>query len=88
MDPKSPFIAALCAVVVGGCTSLTPYFDQQVGRAVDMAKARQTVNPDASRNTDPVAGIGGGPADASMDEYQKSFTAPPPTFTVINIGGG
>jgi hypothetical protein len=35
-----------------------------------------------------VAGIGGAPADSAVDEYHKSFTAPPPTFTVINIGGG
>ena len=88
MNLKPRLIAALGALLLSGCTSLSPYFDQQVGRAVDMAKARQTVNPEASRNTDPVAGIGGAPADAAMDEYQKSFTAPPPTFTVINIGGG
>lgn len=88
MNLERCFVGALGAILISGCTSLTPYFDQQVGRAVDMAKARQIVNPEASRNTDPVAGIGGGPADAAMDEYQKSFTAPPPTFTVINIGGG
>jgi hypothetical protein len=46
------------------------------------------VNPEASRNTDPVAGIGGTPADSAIDEYHNSFKAPPPTFTVINIGGG
>ena len=78
----------LALLFIGGCTSLTPHFDQQIGRAVETAKAQQTVNPDASRNTDPVAGIGGTPADSAMDEYHNSFKAPPPTFTVINIGGG
>jgi hypothetical protein len=80
-------ICTLALLLIGGCTSLSPHFDQQVGLAVNTAKAQQTVNPEASRNADPVAGIGGTPADSAIDEYHKSFTAPPPTFTVINIGG-
>jgi hypothetical protein len=80
-------VCTLALFLIGGCTSLSPHFDQQVGLAVNTAKARQAVNPDASRNADPVAGIHGTPADATIDEYHKSFTAPPPTFTVINIGG-
>lgn len=78
----------LALFLVGGCMSPSPHFDQQVGLAVNTAKARQTLNPDASRNTDPVAGIGGTEADFTIDEYHNSFKAPPPTFTVINIGGG
>jgi hypothetical protein len=78
----------LALFLIGGCTSLSPHFDHQVGLAVNTAKAQQTVNPEASRNADPVAGIGGTPADSAIDEYHKSFTAPPPTFNVINIGGG
>jgi len=80
----------LCTValsLISGCMSLSPHFDQQVGLAVNTSKAQQIINPDASRNTDPVAGIGGTPADSAIDEYHKSFVAPPPTFTVINIGG-
>jgi hypothetical protein len=80
-------VCTLALFLIGGCTSLSPRFDQQVGLAVNTAKARQIVNPDASRNPDPVAGIGGTPADAAIDEYHKSFTAPPPTFNVINVTG-
>jgi hypothetical protein len=87
MKLKPPFIGALF-LLIGGCATQTPYFDQQLGRAVETAKARQTINPDASRNTDPVAGIGATPADSAIDEYHNSFKSPPPTFTVINIGGG
>ena len=86
LEPR--IIGALGALLIGGCSSLSPYFDQQVGSAVEMAKARQTLNPEASRNTDPVAGIGGTPADSAVDEYHKSFTAPPPTFPVFNVFGG
>ena len=88
MKLTRPLVCALALLLIGGCTSLTPHFDGQVGLAVNTAKARQIINPDASRNTDPVAGIGGTPADSAIDEYHKSFTSPPPTFTVINIGGG
>jgi hypothetical protein len=77
----TPLLACTLALfLIGGCTSLSPHFDQQVGLAVNTAKARQTVNPEASRNADPVAGIGG--------EYHNSFKAPPPTFQVINASGG
>jgi hypothetical protein len=46
------------------------------------------VNPEASRNADPVAGIGGTPAAFAIGEYHNSFKAPPPTFQVINASGG
>lgn len=81
-------VCTLALLLLGGCISVSPHFDQQVGLAVNTAKALQTINPDASRNTDPVAGIGGTEADFTIDEYHNSFRAPPPTFTVINIGGG
>jgi hypothetical protein len=88
MDLKRPLVSALALLLIGGCASPSPYFDHQFGRAVDAAKARQTLNPDASRNTDPVAGIDGIPADHAVDEYHNSFKTPPPTFPVINIGVG
>ena len=81
-------VSTLTLLLINGCMSLSPYFDQQVGLAVNTAKAQQTINPDASRNSNPVAGIGGTEADFTIDEYHNSFKAPPPTFTVINIGGG
>ena len=81
-------VCTLAIFLIAGCTSLSPHFDGQVGLAVNTAKARQTLNPDASRNADPVAGIGGTPAGFAIDEYHNSFRAPPPTFQVINVGGG
>ncbi len=74
-------LAALC-----GCSTATPYVDANLGLAVNTAKAQQTVNPDASRNTDPVAGIGGVPAQESLTRYNDSFKAPPPTFEIITGG--
>ena len=65
-------------------------YDDKFGEAVRTARAQQTLNPEASLNTDPVAGVDGQAAKSAYDNYEKSFrTLPaPPTINVINIGGG
>lgn len=73
---------------LAGCASSTPTLDSHLGEAVNSAKAVQTVNPDASQNTDPVAGVDGKAAKAAVDRYHESFKSPPATnvFT-IGVGG-
>jgi hypothetical protein len=88
MNLHTLLTGVVALLVAGGCATATPYLDEQFGRAVDAAKAQQTLNPDASRNTDAVAGIDGTAAGSAVGEYHKSFKAPPPTFPVINIGSG
>jgi len=78
-------LSVIGVAVFGGCTSATPYLDSKIGHAVNAAKAQQTINPEASRNTDPVSGLDGKAGKESMDRYQDSFKAPPKTFNVINI---
>lgn len=75
------------AVTLAGCASTTPILDAHFGEAVLAARAQQTINPDASLNTDPVSGLDGRAARESMVRYYDSFKTPPPTFNVINIGG-
>ncbi len=77
---------ALSIAALLGCTTTTPYLDARLGFAVNTAKAQQTLNPNASRNADPVAGIGGVPAQESIGRYNDSFKAPPPTFAIITSG--
>jgi hypothetical protein len=80
----------LLALMLGACTT-TPILDSKFGYAVNTAKAQQTINPQASRNTDPVAGLDGTPAKDSIDRYQNSFKEPPPTFDILfatPAGGG
>ncbi len=86
----SKFILAalLVSVAMAGCATKTPILDQHFGDAVNAAKAQQTINPDASQNTDPVAGIDGQAADAAIDRYHKSFERPPATGNVFTIGVG
>lgn len=83
------FFGAVGFAALSGCsTTTTPHLDSKFGHAVNAAKAQQTLNPEASKNTDPVAGIGGTPAKESIDRYHDTFKAPPPTFDVITINSG
>ena len=83
-----PFLQAALFLFAAGCAAPAPHVDAHLGAAVSAAKAQQTLNPDASRNADPVAGIDGAAAAHAVGEYVNSFKAPPPTFPVINIGAG
>lgn len=85
---KTLLITTFAMLLTGGCVSPTPRYDQEFGMALESAKRAQTLHPEASRNSDPVAGIDGKSANAAMDEYNNSFRTPPPTFPVINIGTG
>lgn len=81
-------IAAALSVVgtLSACVSTTPQWDQKFGETVNMAIAQQTLNPDASRNTNPVSGIDGRAAREAVDRYQKSFGKPEPQPNVFTIG--
>lgn len=78
-------IAALATVC--GCQSSTPYLDSRFGYTVNTAKAMQTINPNASKNRDPVSGIDGPAAKEGMDRYIDSFKAPQETFEVLTGAG-
>jgi predicted component of type VI protein secretion system len=73
----SLMLAAL-TTALAACTSTTPNLDKNFGQAVNQAKAQQTLNPDASLNTDPVAGLDGVAADAAIDNYKSVQTPPEP----------
>lgn len=85
---KTILSALIASVAMTGCATKTPILDDHFGEAVNAAKAQQTINPDASMNADPVAGVGGQAADAAVDRYHKSFTQPSATPNVFNIGIG
>ncbi len=81
------FVFAAVVVLTGCAGADTPRLDARFGEAVRAARAQQTVDPEASRNADPVSGIDGVAAKQAMDRYRDSFKRPPETFSVINIGG-
>lgn len=78
---NNKLITVMCAgllVVMAGCAPATTRIDAKFGDAVNKAKAQQIINPDAAKNTDPVAGIDGQAAKAIVDRYQKAYESPTP----------
>ncbi|WP_206956449.1 hypothetical protein [Trinickia acidisoli] len=78
-------IVGACAIL-DGCLSSTPIWDRTFGESVNAITAMQTLNPNASANTDPVMGIDGTAATAAQQNYGKSFMAPPPPTNMFTIG--
>ena len=74
--------------LIAGCASVTPNYDAKFGDAVREAKLKMTINPDAGKNPDQVAGMDGKAGRDTIILYQDTFKAPPPVVNVINIGGG
>ncbi len=85
-------VAAVVALVavLPACVPATPRLDAQFGTAVDMARAQQTANPDASRNSTVVKGIDGQAGAAAANNYRDSFInpRPAPVGGVVNVGTG
>jgi hypothetical protein len=81
-------LAALLTSLLAGCVAQTPHLDEKFGEAVNTAKAQQIINPDAAQNTDPVAGVDGQAANATIDRYHKSYERPPAQPNVFAIGVG
>ena len=79
---------ALLLGLMAGCASVTPNYDAKFGDAVREAKLKMTINPDAGKNPDQVAGMDGKAGRDTIILYQDTFKAPPPVVNVINIGGG
>lgn len=83
-------ITLLGILALSGCVATTtPEIDARHGEAMSMLKAQQTINPDASRNTNPVAGVDGKAAKGAFDNYRDSFRKPPaepPNFFTIGSG--
>ena len=73
--------------LLSGCASVTPNYDAKFGEAVRAAQLKQTINPEAGKTPQDMAGIDGKAARESLLLYQGTFQAPPPVVNVINIGG-
>ena len=61
------------ALVCGACATPSKVADNW-GSAYYAQKQGQIVNPDASKNLQPVEGLYGQAAEAAMGKYLKSFT--------------
>ena len=89
---KTGLLVIVSVVALSGCAvSTTPKTDARLGEALTVMRAQQTLNPEASRNTDPVTGLDGKAAKGALDNYRDSFRQPPveaASFLSIGVGGG
>jgi hypothetical protein len=85
--PDIRFVLALLPFALAACVTPTPHYDERFGEAVRTAVAQQTINPDASKNTDPVKGLDGKAATETINNYDKSFKSPE-TGKSLSIGIG
>ena len=70
-----------------GCAPLAPRLDDAFGQSLNALKTSQTLNPQASANTENPT-IDGRAAAEAMNRYKKSFAAPAPQQNVFTIGVG
>ena len=81
------FAIASLVSLLAACAPVTPNYDAQFGSALRDAKLKMTINPDAGKIPNSVAGMDGHAAQEAILNYQESFKTPPPAVNVINIGG-
>jgi len=79
-------LACLLALLAAGCAQRAPYLESQMGQSLHMLKAQQTINPEASNNADPVAGMDARSAQIARERYEQSFRTPPPQRNSFTIG--
>ncbi|QBQ98312.1 hypothetical protein [Paraburkholderia pallida] len=82
----------VASATLGGCMTSTPIWDAHFGEAVRTSAQVQVIDPHAGDHAPSPQSIDGTAAASAMDQYDKSFTAPPVTtnaFTIgISAGGG
>ena len=79
------FIAIL--TVSSGCRTTMPEVEKNWGKSFEAAKQNQILNPGASKNRSPVAGLDGKAAEATVGKYEKSFGERPTKQTYnLNLG--
>lgn len=70
------------------CAEPAPRLEAEFGNSTRATLNAQIINPNASNNPNPVAGLDGRAARDAIQNYQKSFTKPEPTTNTFTIGVG
>jgi PBP1b-binding outer membrane lipoprotein LpoB len=61
--------------VISACAQPTR-LEKDYGRSIKQAQSNQTLNPEAEKNLEPVTGLDGKAAQASIEKYRKAFDQP------------
>ncbi|MFS2214903.1 hypothetical protein ACCD08_10360 [Telluria sp. Tellsp104] len=78
--------AALSGMLLYGC-STTPRFNAQFGTSVRANVAAQVLDPTASANTNPAAGMEGKAAVIAQERYENSFKEPDKPIRALVVNG-
>ena len=86
-------------LVLLGCAETNPFerdyfatgpsrLEKDFGTSFKLQKVNQVADPGAERNLEPVIGLDGQAAQATIEKYRKEFEKPaPPAPYVFGIGG-
>jgi hypothetical protein len=85
-------ITILCLLTLcAGCTAPSLFempgptrVEMDYGTSFKLSKFNQILNPEAEKNLEPVTGMDGQAAKATLEKYRKDFEKPPapPTYTL------
>ena len=78
--------AAMSCMLLYGC-STTPRFNAQFGTSVRANVAAQVLDPTASANTNPAAGMEGKAAVIAQERYENSFKEPEKPIRALVVNG-
>ena len=78
--------------MLAGCSGMSRV-EMDYGNSIQTAKMNQILNPQAGKNLEPVTGLDGKAAKATVEKYQKSFEAAPtpsslPSIITLGTSGG
>jgi cytochrome c556 len=79
------------AACLAGCSALqpaAPVSDGSFGQAVRRTMGQQVANPQAGIAARGADGFDAQSARSALAKHRDSFKTPPPTFTILGIGGG
>ncbi len=65
--------APLLTLALAGCVATSPNWESRFGEAARVTTAQQIISPEASQNSDPVAGVDGNSAEGAMRKYKEGL---------------
>ncbi len=84
---KRLLLIGFFGMILTACTTVSHTL-VPLGTSHELAKANQTLNPEASANLQSVSGMDAGAAKLAIDRYRGSFEeAPTRTEFVLPVGG-
>lgn len=78
----------LALASLAGCASTSPAWDSGFGSAVRASVATQVIDPAASANRNPAAGIDAKAALGAQQQYEQSFARPAAHQPAMLSGSG